>query len=63
MDLTAAWEAARLAWPALRSAGGSVVLLGSIVGTAEGSSRSPAYAAAKAGLEGLARSLAAHRRA
>ncbi len=58
VDLTAAWEAARLAWPVLRSAGGSVVLLGSIVGTAEGSSRSPAYAAAKAGLEGLARSLA-----
>jgi meso-butanediol dehydrogenase / (S,S)-butanediol dehydrogenase / diacetyl reductase len=58
VDLTAAWEAARLAWPALRSARGSVVLLGSIVGTAEGSSRSPAYAAAKAGLEGLARSLA-----
>jgi NAD(P)-dependent dehydrogenase (short-subunit alcohol dehydrogenase family) len=35
-----------------------VVLVGSIVGAAEGSPRSPAYAAAKAGLEGLARSLA-----
>jgi meso-butanediol dehydrogenase/(S,S)-butanediol dehydrogenase/diacetyl reductase len=58
VDLTAAWEASRLAWPALRAARGSVVLLGSIVGAAEGSSRSPAYAAAKAGLEGLARSLA-----
>jgi len=58
IDLTAAWEASRLAWPALRAAGGSVVLLGSIVGSAEGSARSPAYAAAKAGLEGLGRSLA-----
>jgi meso-butanediol dehydrogenase/(S,S)-butanediol dehydrogenase/diacetyl reductase len=57
-DLTAAWQAARLAWPALRAAGGAVVLLGSIVGSGEGSSRSPAYAAAKAGLEGLGRSLA-----
>jgi NAD(P)-dependent dehydrogenase (short-subunit alcohol dehydrogenase family) len=35
-----------------------VVLLGSIVGSTEGSLRSPAYAAAKAGLEGLGRSLA-----
>lgn len=58
VDLTAAWQAARLAWPALRAAGGSVVLLGSIVGSGEGSRRSPAYAAAKAGLEGLGRSLA-----
>ena len=58
VDLTAAWQAARLAWPALRAAGGSVVLLGSIVGSIEGSLRSPAYAAAKAGLEGLGRSLA-----
>ena len=58
VDLTAAWQAARLAWPALRAAGGAVVLVGSIVGAAEGSWRSPAYAAAKAGLEGLARSLA-----
>ncbi len=58
VDLTAAWQAARLAWPALRAAGGSVVLLGSIVGASEGSLRSPAYAAAKAGVEGLGRSLA-----
>jgi meso-butanediol dehydrogenase / (S,S)-butanediol dehydrogenase / diacetyl reductase len=58
VDLTAAWQAARLAWPLLRAAGGAVVLLGSIVGSGEGSSRSPAYAAAKAGLEGLGRSLA-----
>lgn len=58
VDLTAAWQAARLAWPALRAAGGSVVLLGSIVGSGEGSLRSPAYAAAKAGIEGLGRSLA-----
>lgn len=58
VDLTAAWQAVRLAWPALRAAGGSVVLLGSIVGSAEGSLRSPAYAAAKAGVEGLGRSLA-----
>ena len=58
VDLTAAWRAARLAWPALRAAGGAVILVGSIVGSAEGSLRSPAYAAAKAGLEGLGRSLA-----
>jgi len=58
VDLTAAWQAARLAWPALRAASGSVVLLGSIVGSNEGSLRSPAYAAAKAGIEGLGRSLA-----
>jgi len=58
VDLTAAWEASRLAWPALRAAGGAVVLVGSIVGSGEGSARSPAYAAAKAGIEGLARSLA-----
>ncbi len=58
VDLTAAWQAARLAWPALRAARGAVVLLGSIVGSSEGSLRSPAYAAAKAGIEGLGRSLA-----
>ena len=50
--------ALELAMPALRAAGGSVVLVGSIVGPIEGSARSPAYAAAKAGLEGLARSYA-----
>jgi NAD(P)-dependent dehydrogenase (short-subunit alcohol dehydrogenase family) len=58
VDLTAAWQAARVAWPALVAGGGAIVLLGSIVGTGEGSLRSPAYAAAKAGLEGLGRSLA-----
>jgi meso-butanediol dehydrogenase / (S,S)-butanediol dehydrogenase / diacetyl reductase len=58
VDLDAPYEALRTAWPALVAARGSAVLLGSIVGAAEGSSRSPAYAAAKAGLEGLARSMA-----
>lgn len=58
VDLTGPFDAARLAMPSLRAAAGSVVLIGSIVGAAEGSSRSPGYAAAKAGLEGLARSLA-----
>lgn len=58
VDLTAPFEATRLGWAALVKARGSVVLVGSIVGAAEGSVRSPAYAAAKAGLEGLARSLA-----
>lgn len=58
VDLSAPFQAARSAWPALVAAQGAVVLVGSIVGAAEGSARSPAYAAAKAGLEGLARSLA-----
>ncbi|MFN8621711.1 MAG: SDR family oxidoreductase [Chloroflexota bacterium] len=58
VDLTAPYDATRLAWPALREARGAVVLVGSIVGAHEGSARSPAYSAAKAGLEGLARSLA-----
>lgn len=58
VDLSAPFDAVRLAWPALVAARGAVVLVGSIVGGAEGSGRSPAYAAAKAGLEGLARSLA-----
>lgn len=58
VDLTASWQAARLAWPSLAAVGGAIVLLGSIVGSGEGSSRSPAYAAAKAGIEGLGRSLA-----
>jgi meso-butanediol dehydrogenase/(S,S)-butanediol dehydrogenase/diacetyl reductase len=58
VDLTAPFETARLAWPALAAARGAVVLVGSIVGAHEGSTRSPAYSAAKAGLEGLARSLA-----
>ncbi len=58
VDLTAPYEAFRLCRPALAAARGSVVFLGSVVGGAEGSRRSPAYAASKAGLEGLARSLA-----
>lgn len=58
VDLTAAYEALRVCWPALVAANGSAVLVGSIVGAVEGSLRSPAYAAAKAGLEGLARSMA-----
>ena len=58
VDLTAAYEALRVGWPLLLATRGSVVLVGSIVGAVEGSLRSPAYAAAKAGLEGLARSMA-----
>ena len=58
VDLTAPYEALRVTWPALVAATGSAVLVGSIVGAAEGSLRSPAYASAKAGLEGLARSFA-----
>ncbi len=58
VDLTAPYEALRTCWPALVAARGSVVLVGSIVGAVEGSLRSPAYAAAKAGIEGLARSFA-----
>lgn len=58
VDLSAPYEALRVCWPALVVAGGSVVLVGSIVGAVEGSLRSPAYAAAKAGIEGLARSFA-----
>lgn len=58
VDLTAPYEALRTCWPALVAGRGSAVLVGSIVGAVEGSLRSPAYAAAKAGLEGLARSFA-----
>ena len=58
IDLTAPYEAMRTCWPALVAGRGSVVLVGSIVGSVEGSLRSPAYAAAKAGVEGLARSFA-----
>ena len=58
VDLTAPYEALRVCWPALVAAQGSVVLVGSIVGAVEGSLRSPAYASAKAGVEGLARSFA-----
>lgn len=58
VDLTGPFVALLLAMPALRAARGSAVLVGSIAGTVEGSARSPAYGAAKAGLEGLARSVA-----
>ena len=58
VDLAAPYEALRVCMPALVAARGSAVLVGSIVGAVEGSLRSPAYAAAKAGLEGLARSMA-----
>ncbi len=58
VDLSAPYEAIRACWPQLIVAKGSVVLIGSIAGGAEGSSRSPAYAAAKAGVEGLGRSFA-----
>lgn len=58
VDLTAPYEALRLCWPALVAARGAAVMVGSIVGAIEGSLRSPAYAAAKAGLEGMARSFA-----
>jgi NAD(P)-dependent dehydrogenase (short-subunit alcohol dehydrogenase family) len=58
VDLAAPAEALRACWEALVAGNGSAVLVGSIVGATEGSLRSPAYAAAKAGLEGLARSFA-----
>lgn len=58
VDLTGAYEALRLCLPVLAAGKGSAVVVGSIVGSAEGSSRSPAYAAAKSGLIGLVRSFA-----
>ena len=58
IDLTGPFTAARLCMQALEREHGSIVIVGSIVGAAEGSERSPGYAAAKAGLEGLVRSLA-----
>jgi NAD(P)-dependent dehydrogenase (short-subunit alcohol dehydrogenase family) len=58
VDLTGPFTAARACMPALASASGSIALVGSILGGHEGSAKSPGYAAAKAGLEGLARSLA-----
>lgn len=58
VDLTGPYKAARVSMPALEAARGSIVMVGSIVGGVEGSARSPAYAAAKSGLEGLVRSLA-----
>lgn len=58
VDLTGPYICFRECLRALAAARGSVVMVGSIVGPVEGSSRSPAYAAAKSGLEGLSRSLA-----
>ena len=58
VDLTGPYEALRLCLPALASRRGAAVVVGSIIGSAEGSARSPAYAAAKAGLVGLVRSMA-----
>ncbi len=58
VDLTGPYRAVVAAMPALSDAHGSVVFVGSIVGPVEGSLRSPGYATAKSGLEGLARSLA-----
>lgn len=58
VDLTGPFESLRLCLPALGAGRGSAVVVGSIVGSAEGSPRSPAYAAAKAGLVGLVRSMA-----
>jgi 3-oxoacyl-[acyl-carrier protein] reductase len=58
VNLRAPFRAATTALPRLRRARGAVVLVGSIVGAYEGSLRSPAYAATKAGIEGIARSLA-----
>ena len=58
VDLTGVYEALRIGLPALAPGKGSAVVVGSIVGSAEGSVRSPAYAAAKSGLVGLVRSMA-----
>jgi NAD(P)-dependent dehydrogenase (short-subunit alcohol dehydrogenase family) len=58
VNLTAPYEAFRRCHDALAAAGGAVVFVGSIVGAVEGSRRSPGYAASRAGIEGLARSLA-----
>jgi NAD(P)-dependent dehydrogenase (short-subunit alcohol dehydrogenase family) len=58
VDLTAPYLALRMSLPALARAKGSAVVVGSIVGSAEGSSRSPAYASAKSGLVGLVKSFA-----
>lgn len=58
IDLTGPFMAATLCMPSLEASRGSIVMVGSIVGGAEGSANSPGYASAKAGLEGLIRSLA-----
>lgn len=58
VNLSAPYAAFRACHPALAAGHGTAVFVGSIVGAVEGSRRSPAYAAAKAGMEGMARSLA-----
>lgn len=58
VDLTGPYEALRLGLPSLIARKGAAVVVGSIIGSAEGSVRSPAYAAAKSGLAGLVRSMA-----
>jgi NAD(P)-dependent dehydrogenase (short-subunit alcohol dehydrogenase family) len=58
VNLRGPYVALRAALPQLRASKGAAVLVGSIAGADEGSPRSPAYAASKAGLEGLARSMA-----
>jgi NAD(P)-dependent dehydrogenase (short-subunit alcohol dehydrogenase family) len=58
VDLTGPYDALRLCLPALTVRKGSAVVVGSIVGSVEGSTRSPAYAAAKSGLVGLVHSMA-----
>lgn len=58
VDLTGPFQALRICLPALAAGNGSAVVVGSIVGSAEGSLRSPGYAAAKAGLGGLVRTMA-----
>ena len=58
VNLRAPYLALRAALPLLRGSKGAAVLVGSIAGAGEGSLRSPAYAASKAGLDGLARSMA-----
>ncbi|MER5728015.1 SDR family oxidoreductase [Streptomyces sp. NPDC002138] len=57
LNLTAPLTASLAAYPALRVAGGSVVMIGSVSGTRP-SPGTAAYGAAKAGLENLARSMA-----
>ena len=64
VDLTAPYDAARLAWPGLVAARGARwCSWAASWAPAEGSARSPAYAAAKAGLEGLVPIARGHRRA
>ena len=58
VDLTGPYVALQAVLPALARAKGSAVVVGSIIGSAEGSTRSPGYAAAKAGLGGLVKSMA-----